>query len=179
MTQNVVTYTVEVNTNNDDGKLLPYLTANAKFITGRREDVLFVPNSALRWVPQPDQIVPEARKKRHAADGGRREKGGGAESAGTTQPHGTLWVQQGNLVRPIHVNVGLTDGAFTEVTGKETTEGMVVVTGEISKEDKAGTAAVRSPLMPQTFGRGQQQGQARPDGSDNPGTPREQGGAQR
>ena len=180
MTQNVVTYTVEVNTNNDDGKLLPYLTANAKFITGKREDVLLVPNAALRFLPQPDQIVPEARKKRHAADGGRREKRGDSEPAGPTRSHGTLWVQQGRLVRPVPVNVGLTDGAFTEITGKEVTEGMAVVTGEIVKDDKAGgTATGRSPLMPQTFGRGQQQGQAKPDGSDTPGTAREHGGAPR
>jgi hypothetical protein len=71
----------------------------------------------------------------------------------------------------------LTDGAFTEITGKEVTEGMAVVTGESAKEDKAGTSSVRSPLMPQTFGRGQQQGQGKSDGSDNPGTAREQGGA--
>jgi HlyD family secretion protein len=178
MTQNVVTYTVEVITNNDDGKLLPYLTANAKFITGRREDVLLVPNAALRWVPQPDLIVPEAHKKRHGADGAKREKEGGAESADTTQTRGTLWIQQGNLVRPIHVNAGLTDGAFTEVMGKEVTEGMAVVTGESAKEDKAGPAAARSPLMPQPFGRGQQQGgQAKPDGPENPDAARERNGA--
>jgi HlyD family secretion protein len=177
MTQNVVTYTVEVNTDNDDGKLLPYLTANAKFITGRKENVLLVPNAALRWVPQPGLIVPEARKKRHGADGAKREKEGGAESAGTTQTHGNLWVQQGRLVRPVHVNVGLTDGAFTEVTGKEVTEGMAVVVGESAKEDKAGMAAARSPLMPQTFGRGQQGGQAKPDGPDNPDAAREHNGA--
>ena len=140
MTQNVVTYTVEVNTDNDDGKLLPYLTANAKFITGRRENVLLVPNAALRWVPQPNLIVPETRKKRHGADSAKQEREGGAESAGTTQTHGTLWVQQGHLVRPVHINVGLTDGAFTEITGKEVTEGMAVVTGESAKEDKAGTS---------------------------------------
>ena len=63
MTQNVVTYTVEVNTENDDGKLLPYLTANAKFHIGRRNGVLVVPNAALRWSPLPNQIAPEARRK--------------------------------------------------------------------------------------------------------------------
>jgi HlyD family secretion protein len=168
MTQNVVTYTVEVNTDNDDGKLLPYLTANAKFITGRRENALLVPNAALRWSPQPDQIAPEARKKRHEAQGSKREKRGGSESAGTTRPQGNLWVTQGTFVRPIHVNVGLTDGAFTEVTGKEVTDGMAVVIGETTKDDKAGTATARSPLMPQSIGRGQQQGQTRSD-SPNPG----------
>lgn len=176
MTQNVVTYTVEVNTNNDDGKLLPYLTANAKFIIGRRENVLLVPNAALRWSPQPGQIAPDARKKRHVADGSKREKRGDSESAGSTQPSGNIWVEQGNFVSPIHVNVGLTDGAFTEVTGKEVTDGMVVVIGETSKDDKAGASSARSPLMPQPFGRGQQQGQTKPNSPDNPGAARERNG---
>jgi len=178
MTQNVVTYTVEVNTDNDDGKLLPYLTANARFITGKRENVLLVPNAALRWVPQTDLVAPEIRKKRHGTAGEKQDKNIDAISAGTAQTHGTLWVQQGHFVRPIHVNTGLTDGAYTEVTGKEITEGMAVVTGESSKEDKTGSAAARSPLMPQPIGRGQQQGgQTRPDGPDNPDATRERNGA--
>jgi len=175
MTQNVVTYTVEVNTDNDDGKLLPYLTANARFITGRRENALLVPNAALRWVPQPEQIEPEARKKRRG-DGAEREK---RESgpAGPVQARGTVWVQHGNFVRPLPVSIGLTDGAYTEITGRDVAEGMVVVFGETTKEDKASGATGRSPLMPQPFGRGQQQGQARPDGQDSTGGAREHGGA--
>lgn len=62
MTQNVVTYTVEVITDNSDGKLLPYLTANVQFELSRRQGVLLVPNSALRWYPATaDQVAPEAR----------------------------------------------------------------------------------------------------------------------
>src|SRR5207249_10591519 len=61
MTQNVVTYTVEVTTDNSDGKLLPYLTANVQFEVHRRADVLTVPNVALRWTPQQDQVSPAAR----------------------------------------------------------------------------------------------------------------------
>ncbi len=37
MTQNVVTYTVEVNTDNSGGELIPYLTANLKFIVSRKK----------------------------------------------------------------------------------------------------------------------------------------------
>ena len=51
MTQNVVTYTVEVITDNSDGKLLPYLTANVRFMVNERKNVLLVPNAALRWKP--------------------------------------------------------------------------------------------------------------------------------
>ncbi len=48
MTQNVVTYTVVVTTENKDMKLLPYMTASLKFEIERHEDVLKVPNAALR-----------------------------------------------------------------------------------------------------------------------------------
>src|SRR5262245_24531189 len=61
MTQNVVTYTVVVTTDNSDGKLIPYLTANLQFEVSKRNQVLLVPNTALRWKPSPDRVVPEAR----------------------------------------------------------------------------------------------------------------------
>ncbi len=60
MTQNVVTYTVVVATDNSDGRLLPYLTANLQFELDQRTDVLLVPNVALRFKPKPEQIEPEA-----------------------------------------------------------------------------------------------------------------------
>ena len=56
-TQNVVTYTVVVATDNPptpdypNGKMLPYMTANMKFEVERHSDVLMVPNAALRWKP--------------------------------------------------------------------------------------------------------------------------------
>ena len=56
MTQNVVTYTVVVTTDNSNGRLLPYLTANVQFEVSKRTDVLLVPNAALRFKPQASQI---------------------------------------------------------------------------------------------------------------------------
>jgi len=164
MTQNVVTYTVEVNTNNDDGKLLPYLTANAKFITGERENALLVPNAALRWSPRPDQIAPESRQKHHAAKGSKRESADSG-AAGTSQSRGTIWVEQGRYVRPIRVSTGLTDGAFTEVKSKDVTDAMAVILDETSREATAEQGTERSPLMPQPMGRGQRQGTASPENS--------------
>lgn len=161
MTQNVVTYTVEVNTNNDDGKLLPYLTANARFKTGYRQDVLMVPNAALRWSPRPDQIAPETPQKPHSrAESSRRDRSDGHDTAGTAQARGTIWVEQGKLVRPVRVKMGLTDGQFTEVEGKDLTEGLRAVVGEAMREVASGSSTDRSPLMPQQpFGRGGRQGQ--------------------
>src|ERR1017187_4655583 len=64
MTQNVVMYTVEVNTENPDNTLLPYLTANVHFMVRKESDVLLVPNAALRWSPSsPAQIASDARSR--------------------------------------------------------------------------------------------------------------------
>jgi HlyD family secretion protein len=62
MTQNVVTYTVVVTTDNSSGRLLPYMTANVKFEVAKRTKVLLVPSAALRWKPQPNQVVADARE---------------------------------------------------------------------------------------------------------------------
>jgi len=49
--QNVVNYTVVVDAPNDEGLLLPGMTATADFLLQYREDVLLVPNAALRFTP--------------------------------------------------------------------------------------------------------------------------------
>jgi HlyD family secretion protein len=72
MTQNVVTYTVVVTTDNADLRLLPYLTANVSFQVEQHANVLYVPNGALRWKPRPQDVVPEFRDSLKSAAG---EKG--------------------------------------------------------------------------------------------------------
>ena len=67
MTQNVVTYTVVVTTENKEMKLLPYMTASLQFEIERHENVLKVPNAALRWKPRPKQIAPDIRAETLAA----------------------------------------------------------------------------------------------------------------
>jgi HlyD family secretion protein len=154
MTQNVVTYTVEVNTKNDDGKLLPYLTANAMFKVGRREGVLVVPNAALRWSPRPNQIAPEAGGKSRLSRGSSAPANGGGHGDGSpVQARGTIWVQQDRFVQPVHVNVGLTDGIVTEVESRDLAEGMQAVVGEAIPEGKTSPVAEQNPFTPQ-LGRG-------------------------
>jgi HlyD family secretion protein len=57
MTQNVVTYTAEIVAENPDLKLLPYLTANVRFIVDKSANALNVPNAALRWLPPASAVV--------------------------------------------------------------------------------------------------------------------------
>lgn len=52
ITSNVVTYTVEISTDNSDGALLPFLTANILFETSRAEGGIVVPSKALRFRPE-------------------------------------------------------------------------------------------------------------------------------
>ena len=134
MTQNVVTYTVEVDTENADGRMFPYFTANVQFEITHHNDSLLVPNSALRWFPTPDMVAPEVRQAvaskakagadpadppKPKPDGKRRSTTQPATRGAHSVPHGrgTLWITDGKYVRPVKVRTGYTDGVNTEITG--------------------------------------------------------------
>ncbi len=165
MTQNVVTYTVEIATDNPDGLLLPYMTANVRFEVQRREGVLHVASAALRWTPTAEQVAPSARGAAAAgtgleitADGAagaaRPSAAGDPPSAGAAgrpdeRRPGCLWVVEGDHVRPMPVRVGLANGMTTEVEGPGLTEGLLVVTGlDPSAKVVSGTTNPFTPTLP-------------------------------
>ena len=138
-----------------DGKLLPYLTANVHFEAGRRTNVLRVPNVALRWVPQANQIAPDVNPPADgSAPAATPRASATALQEGTGESHGTVWVPEGQLVRALNVTTGLTDGALTEVGGPHVTENLQVVVGmqQASATDKTAGGGV-TPFTPQ-IGRG-------------------------
>lgn len=150
MTQSVVTYTVVVNVDNTDRKLLPYLTARLQFEVEERKNVLLVPNPALRWQPRSQHVVPEAREA-YAQALRKRATGAGAgtrtAASGTKQgAPGTLWATEGEFVRPIEVRVGMTDGVLTEIVSGPLKQGAHVVTGLARQSDEDET---NSPFLPQ------------------------------
>jgi HlyD family secretion protein len=84
--QNVVNYTVVIDAQNENGLLLPGMTATVNFEVNKVTDVLVVPNAALRFQPPPD-VLDELRKSGKidsaTASGGRgRTRTGGAGGAG-------------------------------------------------------------------------------------------------
>jgi HlyD family secretion protein len=135
MTQNVVTYTVEVVADNSKGRLLPYLTANVQFELDRRKNVLLVPNAALRWTPSAEQLAPNYRAAFQDSSARDEKPQGNAQTASSAgqapgeQSEAVLWVAEGSHVRPVSVTVGLSDDIKTEVAGKGLTEGMEVIVG--------------------------------------------------
>ena len=151
MTQNVVTYTVEIITDNSNGKLLPYLTANVTFIVGERKDVLLVPNAALRWTPQLSQVVAEFRGNPEKAPGPEApaQSKASAKAGKEEQARGAVYVPQGTLVRPVYVNLGLSDGSQMEVESTELKEGTPLVVGEMESQSAGKPAPGGSPFTPQ------------------------------
>jgi HlyD family secretion protein len=140
MNQNVVTYTVEVDVENPDQSLLPYLTANARFILANEKNALLVPNTALRWLPSSAAEVASAyRESAPIGDPSERKESN----------DGLVWLKTGRFVRPLQVKIGPSDGANTAVISDELREGQLVVTGEST----AAQAENKSPFLPKTIKR--------------------------
>ncbi len=159
MTQNVVTYTVEVTSDNSSGKLLPYLTANVQFEVARRSNVLTVPNAALRWSPRPEQIDPQFRDNPIPDSGQSARSAGGRPLAGTgaespKERAGIVWVKSAGGLEPLVVHAGLSDGSMTEVEGDGLKEGIAVIVGDGRREVQSPETNA-NPFTPQ-IGRGGQ-----------------------
>ena len=140
MSQNVVTYVVEVETDNSDGTLLPYLTASVKFILNKRQNVLAVSNAAFRFTPDP-ALVPEEYRKEIRTAGNRMGK------------ERQIWIVRNEKLYPLTVQVGLNDGTATEIISSGLEENMqVVIRSEKQSTGKQklnpGSADGRSPFLP-------------------------------
>jgi HlyD family secretion protein len=137
MTSNVVLYTVVVTANNDDLRLLPYLTADVRFEVDKRIDALLVPNSALRYTPRAELV------KQSDGDDEAEDEQGDADTQEKTSDAAnldklkTVWVRHGEFVSPVEVEIGTTDGAQTEIVGGDLKPGMEIVLGENADEPVA------------------------------------------
>lgn len=153
MTQNVVMYTVEVNADNPKGILLPYLTANVRFSVSKETGVLLVPNAGLRWNPSSEaQVSPEARP--WSPSEGKPSAAGEAKSpkakGEARERRGTIWLRDGEFVRPLEVKLGVSDGSLTAATAEGLAEGQEVVTGE---EAQSSAGGIKNPFLPQVLRR--------------------------
>lgn len=132
-TSSVVTYTVIVRVPNQDRVLLPGMTANLTIRTERHPDALLVPASALVFAPPADYL---------------RHTNQAAPAAPAPEPEpgdrATVWVAQGQQLRPVAVVLGATDGVTTQVTGP-LAAGQQVATSQLAAKASAGTSLLPSP----------------------------------
>ncbi len=161
MSQNVVTYTVEINTDNSDGKLLPYLTANVKFEIDHKQNVMTVPNAALRWRPSDKQLAPGAENPFNPKPGKKDSAKDGAKPSDKRKGHvGVLWLRDSKIptrVRPFKVRTGTSDGVITEVmpsTDDTPLEGVEVVLAERHDTEDADSSVTTNPFAPKFPGHG-------------------------
>ena len=101
--------------------------------------------------------------------GGQAGKGSGKSgAAGDAKPpqptkeradRSRLWVQDGNFVRPIEVQIGMSDGSQTEVSGSVVQEAVEIVTGELRKDEVADGGDTTNPFAPKFFRGGQKKSQ--------------------
>jgi HlyD family secretion protein len=108
--QNVVTYDVVIAVDNSDLALLPGMTASTQIIVEEKDDVLRVPDQALRYGPSA------------AANG----PGAGVPPAGSQH----VWVLRNGEAAAVAITTGLDDGSFTEVVRGDLRAGDKVITAE-------------------------------------------------
>ena len=126
-TNNVVTYEVVISAPNANLKLKPGLTANVTIFTAERSGVLSVSSKALRYTPTKETVG-----HMKIVDGGGKSK---------------VWVIEGNTIKSVPVNIGMTDGTHTQILSG-VSRGQVIVTGVSAVTNEDETTANRSDQSP-------------------------------
>jgi HlyD family secretion protein len=168
--QNVVTYGVILSVDNPELKLKPGMTANTTITVDRRDRVLTISNTALRYTPPgmqrepisteaiPDdeaelQGVESAPAEPESAPGRKwdpTEKVRQTRSTRRVVRSGEVWVLPPNgAPERRRLVLGITDGVNTEVVSGQLQAGEAVVTGEnTAKKTSASQPATPNPLLP-------------------------------
>jgi HlyD family secretion protein len=173
--QNVVTYTVMIDAENKDGKLLPGMTANVTFEIAEYKDILKVPNAALRFTP-PGETASEGMTAK-APEGGGGARDGSAKSGDPRNadaktasgppgdPHkhpagaggrakkgqGRVWIEgPTGTAEAVLLSLGATDGSYTQVLKSSLEEGQAIILGIVVEGMDSNMSNPFSPRMGNT-----------------------------
>jgi HlyD family secretion protein len=151
---NVVTYDCVISVTNSDYKLKPGMTANISFIIAQRENVLTIPNAALRFHPLDSALAgTNSAAPPRATNNGNFAGTAGGPGHRSGRAHGerpvfhTVYVLSGTgnnaKLQAAQIKTGISDGISTEVlSGLD--EGAKIVTGVVL----TGTQAAKAPAPP-------------------------------
>ncbi len=137
--QNVVSYVTVIDVPNRELKLKPGMTAAVTIETARADDVLKVPNSALRFSP---------RSESNASNAARPAQPGGRGAQPGTNKATAVWILVQDRPTRVPVQSGISDGRDTAILDGDLTPGTAVLTGTASTSAPAAAAPARSPLLP-------------------------------
>jgi len=139
--QNVITYPVIIDVANPEGKLKPKMTADVTIEVSRVEDVLRIPNAALRFKPietgRPGEGegVPKPALEsapRTGAAGVADGLAAGRKGGGSRRQQVVYVVEATGAVKPVAIRTGITDGRFTEVVDGDLKPGDKVAVGFVT-----------------------------------------------
>ena len=140
-TDNVVTYTTQLDVANPDLSLRPGMTATALIAATERHGVLLVPNAAFSYTPAAAAapagggsgggIVSALMPRAPGGQAAKRAGQAGGRSGGQRQ----IWVLRDGQPLALSVRAGLSNGRLTEVSGEGLAEGLAVII-----EQQAGAA---------------------------------------
>ena len=124
-TANVVTYNIVISVENQEGLLLPGMTAYVTINFAKHEKVLLVPNAALRYKPKNENLNLTAKGNEASRNLDKAKK----EGYGS----GKIYILRDNKPVMIRLSTSLTNGKFTEVVSSEIKEDDLIITGDLSE----------------------------------------------
>jgi len=132
LTQNVVSYAVIIDVPNLRLELRPGMTATLTIETARHDGVLRVPNAALLFRPSSEMFT--------ALDQPVRPLSG-------PRPAGRVWIVREGRLTPVQLDLGGSDGAYTELRSGTLGEGVEVVTAITTTAQRQAPAMFNNPLF--------------------------------
>jgi HlyD family secretion protein len=143
--QNVVTYDVVIDVDNQDLKLKPGMTATVRIITDQREQALRAPNAALRYTPGGLSLSGQASQAARSDQAGQSNQTGQGVQAGPGARGEQLYVLRDGRPQAVAVRTGLADDAYTEIASGAVHAGDAVVTGETGSGGRRRGASAPTP----------------------------------
>jgi HlyD family secretion protein len=143
-TANVVTYDVVISVDNPEQLLLPGMTAYVNINFAKHDNVLLVPNAALRYRPKNEELKLAMKKDKKPDDNASKTK---TDDLGS----GKIYVLRNNKPEMIRVKTSITNGKFTEIISSDIKPNEFVITADMGNDQKPGSSAQGPNRPPRVF----------------------------
>ena len=143
-TANVVTYDVVISVDNPEQLLLPGMTAYVNINFAKHDNVLLVPNAALRYRPKIEELNLAMKKDKKPDDNASKTK---TDDLGS----GKIYVLRNNKPEMIRVKTSITNGKFTEIISSDIKPNEFVITADMGNDQKTGSSAQGPNRPPRVF----------------------------
>jgi HlyD family secretion protein len=140
-TANVVTYNVVISVDNPEQLLLPGMTAYVNINFAKHDNVLLVPNAALRYRPKNEEMKLAMKKDKKSDDNKAKTKNDGLGS-------GKVYVLRNNKPEMIRVKTSITNGKYTEIVTSDIKPNEFVITADMVTDQKPAGSNAQGPNRP-------------------------------